>query len=91
MNLVCPVTVADMPEQSLPDIQIADYATQMLANLSSVKSKPFFLAVGFHKPHIPLKYPKEYLGKSLSIISLLKKTIKTWEEPQYSTLSIKIK
>ena len=26
-------------------------------------NEPFFLAAGFHKPHIPLKFPKEYLSK----------------------------
>ena len=24
--------------------------------------KPFFLAVGFHKPHVPYKFPEEYLS-----------------------------
>ena len=24
--------------------------------------QPFFLAVGFHKPHIPYKFPEEYLS-----------------------------
>lgn len=26
--------------------------------------RPFFLAVGYHKPHIPLKFPREFLGNS---------------------------
>ena len=61
MNIVCPVDVEKMPEKSLPDIQSADFAVEFLKNMSAMaESKPFFLAVGFHKPHIPLKYPKEY-------------------------------
>jgi len=23
--------------------------------------KPFLLAVGFHKPHVPFKFPRQYL------------------------------
>lgn len=26
---------------------------------------PYFLAVGFHKPHIPFKFPESFLGKLL--------------------------
>ena len=29
---------------------------------SSNVSTPFFLAVGFHKPHVPFKFPEEYLN-----------------------------
>lgn len=76
MNIVCPVNVTQMPGGSLPDIQSADHAISVLKNLSrkmEPQKKPFFLAVGFHKPHIPLKYPKEYLGmkvllKALSLV-----------------------
>ena len=65
MNVVCPVTVSEMPGGSLPDIESSDFAVQFLQNrTASQKVEPFFLAVGFHKPHIPLKYPKEYLGTS---------------------------
>jgi len=63
MNLLCPVDVAQQPEGSLPDIQSADHAVEMLKSLSTRDSddQPFFLAVGFHKPHIPFKFPEEYL------------------------------
>ncbi|XP_060602272.1 iduronate 2-sulfatase-like [Ruditapes philippinarum] len=61
MNLVCPVDVDKMPEHSLPDLQSTEYATEYLRNASRKQDQPFFLAVGFHKPHIPLKYPKQYL------------------------------
>lgn len=64
MNIVCPVDVNKMPEKSLPDLQSSDFAVEFLKNMSQEKiNQPFFLAVGFHKPHIPLKYPKEYKGK----------------------------
>ncbi|KAH9507789.1 hypothetical protein Btru_052863 [Bulinus truncatus] len=61
MNIVCPVDVDRMPEGTLPDIQIADFAVEFLKNMSKTE-QPFFLGVGFHKPHIPLKYPKEFLN-----------------------------
>ncbi|CAG0888724.1 unnamed protein product [Cyprideis torosa] len=47
-----------MPGKTLPDLQTADEASSFL--LSYKMKKPFLLAVGFHKPHIPLKYPKQY-------------------------------
>ena len=58
MNLVCPVDVDKQPGGSLPDIQSADCAIEILENITQPgqpAEEPFFLAVGFHKPHIPLK------------------------------------
>lgn len=60
-NLICPVRVKDQPGKSLPDLQTLDYAVKVLRERNN--SKPYFLAVGFHKPHIPLKFPQKYLGK----------------------------
>lgn len=57
-NLVCPVTVEEQPGKSLPDIQSLQRARLFLKDKHD---KPFFLGVGFHKPHIPLKFPREYL------------------------------
>ncbi|XP_053600282.1 iduronate 2-sulfatase [Plodia interpunctella] len=59
-NLVCPVRVKDQPGRSLPDLQSLEYARNIL---SKRRSKPFFLAIGFHKPHVPLKYPRKYLRR----------------------------
>uniref|UniRef100_H2YQV4 Iduronate 2-sulfatase n=1 Tax=Ciona savignyi TaxID=51511 RepID=H2YQV4_CIOSA len=61
MNLLCPVNVSTQPEHSLPDIQSTEHALQMIKSFSMDKTQPFFLAVGFHKPHIPYKFPEEYL------------------------------
>ncbi len=69
-NLVCPVSVPDMPEQTLPDIQSAERARQFLRNVSQGQIKqPFFLGLGFHKPHVPLKFDKHFLGELLNTLS----------------------
>ncbi len=49
--------VADVPDTGYPDGLIAEEAIKRLREL---KDKPFFLAVGFYKPHLPFNCPKEY-------------------------------
>ncbi len=44
-----------------PDGVIADEALKQLKMLADDKEKPFFLAVGFIRPHLPLGAPKSYL------------------------------
>ncbi|XP_015676173.1 iduronate 2-sulfatase [Protobothrops mucrosquamatus] len=59
-NLICPVDVAKMPEATLPDIQSTEEAVRLLKTLTRIK-RTFFLAVGYHKPHIPFRYPRKFL------------------------------
>ncbi|XP_073919260.1 iduronate 2-sulfatase isoform X2 [Castor canadensis] len=58
-NLLCPVDVTDVPEGTLPDKQSTEEAIRLLGKMETLTS-PFFLAVGYHKPHIPFRYPKEF-------------------------------
>uniref|UniRef100_A0A1B6C2X0 Sulfatase N-terminal domain-containing protein n=1 Tax=Clastoptera arizonana TaxID=38151 RepID=A0A1B6C2X0_9HEMI len=58
-NLICPVVPQFQPKGTLPDIQSVIEAKRFLNNVD--KEEPFFLAVGFHKPHVPLKYPFSFL------------------------------
>jgi arylsulfatase A-like enzyme len=44
-------------DEQVPDTAIADYG---IAQLSKTHDKPFFLTVGFHKPHMPWNVPKKY-------------------------------
>ena len=61
-NARCPINLDDMPEKTLEDIQNTDMAMSFLHN-RSLDGEPFFLGLGFHKPHLPFKFPKEFLGE----------------------------
>ncbi|XP_006881393.1 PREDICTED: iduronate 2-sulfatase-like [Elephantulus edwardii] len=58
-NLLCPVDVVDVPEGTLPDMQSTERAIQLLEKMTT-SSRPFFLTVGYHKPHIPFRHPEEF-------------------------------
>lgn len=62
-NLLCAVDLETQPEGTLPDLQSKSEAIGFLErwNSQSQVRKPFFLAIGLHKPHIPYKIPKNYL------------------------------
>lgn len=49
---------ADVDDHGYPDGLIADMAIDRLGKME--KGKPFFLAVGFFKPHLPFNAPKKY-------------------------------
>ena len=50
---------ADVPDNTFEDGKTADLAVATLDSISK-KSQPFFLAVGFRKPHLPWVAPKKY-------------------------------
>ncbi len=50
---------ADVPDNAYFDGQIADKGISDLKRLAAV-DKPFFLALGFLKPHLPFNAPKKY-------------------------------
>jgi len=51
---------ADVADGAYPDGVVCDKA---VAELRRLKDKPFFLAVGFVKPHLPFNAPKRYWDK----------------------------
>ena len=50
---------ADVPDNTYTDGKVAELAVQTLREIS-VKPEPFFLAVGFVRPHLPWVSPKKY-------------------------------
>ena len=54
-----PFECADVPDNAYFDGQIADRAIAELSTLRC-QDKPFFLAAGFLKPHLPFNAPKRY-------------------------------
>lgn len=53
-NVIMPL---DTPEEETPDYKTASYG---VAQLGKTHEKPFFLACGFHKPHLPWAAPRKY-------------------------------
>lgn len=52
---------ADVPDELYPDGKIARHAVAWLQRRAEPKERePFFLAVGFHKPHLPFSAPRRY-------------------------------
>jgi arylsulfatase A-like enzyme len=49
----------EVPDNTYPDGKIADSAVEALSRLKN-QDEPFFLAVGFYKPHLPFNAPKKY-------------------------------
>ena len=50
----------DVPDNAYPDGKIADEAVARLEAAKQRAGQPFFLAVGFLKPHLPFCAPKKY-------------------------------
>jgi iduronate 2-sulfatase len=50
---------ADVPDEGYADGKLANLAIEKLSALKGA-SQPFFLAVGFFKPHLPFNAPKRY-------------------------------
>lgn len=56
---VKPYEAADVADEGYPDGLTAQLAVKKLKELKQ-QDKPFFLAVGFFKPHLPFNAPKKY-------------------------------
>ena len=56
---VKPYEMAEVDDNGYPDGLIASQALEKIRELSK-KDQPFFLAVGFFKPHLPFNAPKKY-------------------------------
>jgi iduronate 2-sulfatase len=51
---------ADVPDNAYPDGALADEAIRRLRAAKDKPTEPFFLAVGFVKPHLPFCAPRKY-------------------------------
>jgi iduronate 2-sulfatase len=55
-----PYESADVADNAYPDGAVADEAIKRLASAAKNPTQPFFLAIGFMKPHLPFCAPKKY-------------------------------
>jgi iduronate 2-sulfatase len=77
---------ADVPDNTYTDGKVADLAVKTLRDISK-KSEPFFLAVGFIKPHLPFVSPKKYWDLYDSAkIELAPNPFRPKDAPEYAIL-----
>lgn len=58
--LICPVQLQTQPYKTLPDIESVTEALRFLDSRKRSR-QPYFLALGFHKPHINFRFPRQFL------------------------------
>lgn len=58
-----PSEAPDVPDNAMADGATADQAVKTLREIGEKPAQPFFLAVGFGKPHLPFVAPKKYWDK----------------------------
>ena len=59
-NLICPVDLQTQPYKTLPDIESVSEAIRFVEKNKNNR-KPYFFALGFHKPHINFRFPNQFL------------------------------
>jgi iduronate 2-sulfatase len=50
----------DVLDDAYADARVANHAVSRLRELSAQQDQPFFMAVGFARPHLPFSVPKKY-------------------------------
>jgi len=55
-----PITPLNCRDEDMPDFKFVDYA---ITQLNQKHDKPFFIACGLTKPHLPWSVPKKYYDK----------------------------
>jgi iduronate 2-sulfatase len=79
---------ADVPDNTYTDGKVADLAVKTLREISQ-RPEPFFLAVGFIKPHLPFVSPKKYWDLyDETKIELAPNPFPPKNAPDYAILSI---
>jgi arylsulfatase A-like enzyme len=76
----------DVPDNYYQDGKVADLAVTTLREMSK-RSEPFFLAVGFVKPHLPFISPKKYWDLyDPAAIKLAPNPFRAKDSPEYAIL-----
>ncbi len=47
-------------DEDMPDYRISSWAVDKLSSLPEKSDKPFFMGVGFYRPHVPMYAPKKW-------------------------------